>query len=101
VKNLSVKITQKHINKGIRNNGEYCPIALALKEQYKLRNKQYWFVSSIAANICKEAHSRFNNSMLYHKRYSLPSIAKNFLDDFDIGKLVKPIIFELKVEETW
>ena len=40
---VRIRVTQKDIEKGVRGNGEQCPIARALKRV----TGRYWFVSSI------------------------------------------------------
>ena len=100
MKKLLVKVTRKHINKGLRFNSQYCPVALALTEQIKLGDKQYFRVCSDIADIYIKT-GKISYSIKPIERYYLPIIAQLFIDDFDRGKFVMPIAFELKVKGTW
>ena len=94
MKKLSVKVTRKHINKGMRYNSQCCPIALALKEQIKLNDKEYWLVVGDEASVCIKT-GKISYSIKRIKQYYLPLAAQIFINTFDRGKSVKPITFEL------
>ena len=81
MKIITIKVTEKHIAKGIRVHGDKCPVALAIKEKLKIERL---CVYSYGANINGNA-VRF------------PRAAALFVNRFDSGKSVKPFSFKLKL----
>lgn len=83
---MKIKITQEDINNGIKHDGHYCPLALAVK---RVLLKEDVFVSPSAVITNKHI-------------FALPIIAKIFIEKFDEkGKnIVFPFEFELKNECT-
>lgn len=79
---VGVIVTQNHIKRGRRNNSNYCPIALALKETLGLKTV------SVSDGV------RFGGGY-EGLRVRLPLKARKFIEAFDDKKLVKPFSFTL------
>jgi hypothetical protein len=79
---LKIEVTSKHIKKGVKQDAESCPIALAIRG-LKLRNVE---VGGDDVDYTKGG-----------KKFQaiLPQRARNFVASFDIGKEVKPFSFTL------
>lgn len=77
---MKVTVTQEDIGHGIKNNPCHCPVALAL----------------IAAGVPNP--SVFGNCVWAGDGsfYKLPAEAYQFIADFDQGKLVSPIEFDVE-----
>lgn len=80
---MKIKVTQKHIDNGFKNNCWRCPIALAIEEQ--LINKSFTVASSTI---------RIQGNVI-----NLPYEACNFIRKFDNGLPVEPFEFELDYNE--
>ena len=78
-KKLVVKVTQKHIDTGLRGRCWLCPIAFALKD---LTGKNW----------------RVHNDAVYYEdlEIPLPWSAISFIKCFDEGLRVEPFEFELE-----
>jgi hypothetical protein len=83
-----ISVTQKHINKGIREERDSCPVALALLDN------GFDFVSVDQISI----DWRINNNAV---NVASPRSVARFVTKFDkLGKkAVKPFNFKLNVEE--
>lgn len=81
-----LQITQKHIDKGRKCALQFCPIALAIKETFKIR--RVW-VSGTEIELNIKEHFLFAD---------MPQKAQDFVNKFDIGNKVKPFSFVLKAE---
>jgi hypothetical protein len=80
--NLKLKVTQDHINRGVRNNCWHCPIALAFKE--------LGLSTTVGrTEVCYEDIDSFYT-------LPLPAEATQFTFNFDAGFAVQP--FECEVE---
>lgn len=75
---MKVKVTAKHIAKGLSGSTQYCPVALALKE----KGFENAFVFETYA-VVKGAYHYFRRGT-------------KFIKDFDEGKKVKPCTIELE-----
>lgn len=82
---ITVTVTQDHIDKGERENGDYCPISLALNEQYPAEpGAAKWWVGDDCA-------VRLHNA----STYTLPGDAQEFIHEYDDGQPVQPFVFVL------
>lgn len=80
---MNIKVTQKHIDEGLRWNCSYCPIALAIKELLK--------VAVVSVNA-RTVYFPFDI-----KSEKLPLNISTFIKRFDAGCIVYPIEFELEI----
>ena len=87
---VTVKVLDRHIQKGKPNKCAECPIALALVDAGFDRP---WVDHSLVHYFAKPDGVR---EELYH--FWLPGDAVGFVEDFDEGKPVKP--FEFIVDEV-
>ncbi len=74
----TIRVKQKHIDKGVQRSFEACPIAHAILEQAAME--------SVKVGLCAVAIDGLP--------YCLPPIAKKFARDFDKGRKVKPFSFK-------
>lgn len=81
---MIIKVTQYHINKGIWQDSENCPIALACKSECQIMENLAFIKKNKGWAI-----------------YKLSKLAKKFIEDFDNGKLVKPQKFNLRFWKIW
>lgn len=83
---MIIKVTQKHIDNGVKNNCEACPVALAMKDK-GMRDIR------VMPNMfeCIEFTSKAG---LIHLR-DMPNKVMEFVAKFDTGKKVKPFEFRL------
>jgi len=79
---LMLNVQQKHIDNGIAESCNKCPIALAVEEKYPLFNDIEVESSMIAVN--------FQNA---EYMYTLPLVAQQFIKSFDCGTEVEPFFF--------
>ena len=79
---LEVKVTQEHINRGIRANTNQCPIALALRDIFQIKSPKYRDISVDSYTI-----------KVYRVYFSITKRAKTFMNKFDQNQEVKPITF--------
>jgi hypothetical protein len=80
---MIIKVTEEHVKNGRRKSRGYCPIALALKDEFGTDCDPRvgdWY---IFIGTHKEPYYTFN------------WIAKSFVDRFDAGGWCPPIEFEL------
>lgn len=84
---LTIKVGQRHIDKGRKCISHSCPIALAIAEH--LKDATYVSVSDETIFINYHGHEA---------TYQTPIIAANFIKDFDASEKVEPFEFELEVE---
>lgn len=74
----TIRVTQEHIDKGIRNDVCLCPVALALK----------------SAGIC-EPYVTGDEIEVGSASYSPPEKVTNFIFKFDAGESVRPFKFSV------
>lgn len=84
---MIVKVNQKHINTGKRNNSEKCPLAIALNDTTGIK----W---SVGLTSCSPGEGYIMKKMFF-----LPLRAIQFIKDFDNRKITKPFEFELTINE--
>ena len=80
---MKIHVTRKHIKQGKRGYISFCPIALALKG--------YGF---------KEVMVDDEMAQVDGKESWLSKRTRLFIANFDLGKPVKPFVFNLKIKET-
>jgi len=82
---IEVIVTREDIEKGIPEDDNLCPIAIAVKrEEAEVVEVGGMYISFFPSN-----HSRISR----RKYYSLPDIAIEFIKDFDNAREVKPFVF--------
>lgn len=90
MKTVTISVTQKHIEEGIQQICNRCPIALAIRDLLPLHwpNDESVSVWGGAADLYPSK-----------TRLLLPDAAIQFIEDFDIGEIVQPFSFELEVPQ--
>lgn len=82
---MKIEVTQEDIDTGIPGSACGCPVALAFR-------RLGFHFADVAARSCFLAVGLTDGRV-----YSLPSIAADFISNFDTGREVKPLSFELEV----
>ena len=82
---MMVVVKQEHIEAGIRNSPNSCPIARAVRECLGIDGGVV--VSEYAIHISNEKTT---------KRYDVPAVVRSFIKRFDVGEYVEPLEFELR-----
>ena len=80
---MTVTITNDHIQRGMKSNAKYCPIAIALSELYPHRMNKIRVTNG-------------NVTITGVDFYSLPFTAYEFINKFDAGETVNPFSFEIE-----
>jgi hypothetical protein len=83
---MKIKVTQEHINAGIRNNPCKCPLALALNEA----TGREWYVGGIWFNHKEKREST---------RFRVTDQMWRFIHAFDCESRVEPTEFNVPIEE--
>ena len=81
---MTIKVTQEHIDSGLRAVACLCPVALAMKDT----TGDTWTVG------CQKA------SAAGVSRITLPQPVRDFIVDFDVGNPVQPFDFDIPKPET-
>lgn len=90
---MKVKVEQGHIDKGIRSDGQFCPLALAIQD-IRPSDKQVISVGSHYVNFLRDEEGIKDNNLVS----KLSDEAVTFVSTFDIGAVkVEPV--ELEIEE--
>ncbi len=90
---MEIKVTAKHISKGVRLSPCNCPVALALKEQmHKVVNVDS--MSMMYASISRESTSGWRQA-------DTPRKVRGFILRYDYGKTVKPFSFDINFRYTY
>ena len=76
---MKVRVTQEHIDEGIPQECGFCPIAIAIRDQYP----------NESINVDGEEITIGDN------HYLTPESAADFIHRFDFGGKVSPFEFEL------
>lgn len=84
---ITVNVTQENINNGTKQNGEYCPIALALKDMgYRSPSVGYDDISFLyGENSCEDWQCSYT-----------PRVVDHFIEAFDSGLEVEPFSFTIE-----
>jgi len=85
MKTITVRVTKKRIENGIRDSCDSCPIALSIQCKPGMEH-----CSVDRSHLCLE-----NGDSI-----KLPPEARQFIRQFDKGKPVAPIAFKLKLPEA-
>lgn len=88
---LTIVISQKDIESGIRMHRCECPIALAIKRHLDWRTNVAVATSRVTFEISPYRGDKIN----------LPEEAKEFIRHFDDGKNVNPFYFLLDIPEFY
>ncbi len=83
-RNLTFKVTQDHIDRGIPIKSKHCPLALAIQEatgQYDV-SVGGWTLT------------------LDNTTYYVPNNMRDWVLDFDLGRPVKPRTFNVSLKEA-
>jgi hypothetical protein len=85
---MIVKVTQEHIDKGQIGSSRSCPIALALKDTFKVKFSQ---VTGVCLTV-----GQFPENLVF----TIPTPPKimDFIEAFDLELVVEPFEFELSLE---
>ena len=78
---MKIKVTQEHIDNGLRSDCYYCPIALALKDATGFN----WYVGSIYIGNESTVITLLSNT------------TKDFIWRFDIAAMVIPFEFDIDI----
>ena len=81
MKRVRIVVTQEHIDNGYTSSVKYCPIALALTDNY----------SDVI--VLSDCISITHNKQELNSWYDLSSRAQVFINCFDEDKPVKPSVF--------
>ena len=83
---ITIKVTQEHINKGIKNICNKCPVALALNEYFNISS------ASVSHNYLSVVMKNW-----IARRWSTPETVSKFIKNFDTDNVVTP--FEFNINE--
>lgn len=90
--NVTIKVTQQHIDAGQPHSSVSCPIALAISDNEIALNLRVG-VGLTTANLYM--WSQTDNSLHHVADAVMPQNAERFVAEFDAGKPVKPFEFNL------
>ena len=91
---MKIKVTETHISNGVRSDANLCPIALAIREQLLLSDKDHVDVggnSEIILRVCTKKQEL---------TFEIPKEATTFINAFDDREPVEPFEFELTEVEV-
>ena len=93
-KTTTVRVKQRHINKGLRQCGNACPIALALRDIFPEAGVD---VGNTSLEVNAEFRDPSTGATDYrlHER-KMPPIARRFVHEYDHGYQVSPFAFEIE-----
>ena len=87
---IHVCVTQEDINKGIRENTEKCPVALAIKRVCG----QGRYVEVLNPNVEIDEFTEHSDY------YVLPPSIEEYINSFDNGGVVEPIEFDMEEDHA-
>lgn len=85
-----IKVTKEHIRRGTKCSGQFCPVALAIKD-HKILSKKLNDIYVYSYKI-----DNFEKSL----DIPLPEKVQNFISDFDNKRTVKPFEFFVNVPNS-
>ena len=85
---MLIKVTQEDIDRGTHGGVESCPVALAIKRQQRKRTRVASYGFRILVDKTTGTWRVYNN----------PSIAQDWIKDFDNHQNVKPFQFEAELD---
>lgn len=86
---MNISVTKKHIKEGRKLDCNYCPVALAIREQ-------------LAEAKCVEVCDDMSKIISFYKgdepmEFTAPDSVYEFVEHFDLGEQVKPFVFALPI----
>ena len=84
---MKITVTQENIDKGVRGEIGYCPIALAIKAL----GYEHVCVDDESVDARREEDDPYADAFLSY----LPTKATSFIHAFDEGRKVAPFTFEM------
>ncbi len=90
---MLIKVTQEHIDKGVRFSGSRCPIALAINDS-KLHN---CIVDQIRITFIQSTFWATIGLRAYQYEVPTPKEVLDFISRFDGNVKVEPFEFELAI----
>ena len=85
---LTISVTQRDIDKGVRSDCAFCPIALAMRRELRRQG----FVNN-RVHVGGTLHVTTRRAGKVVGGYHLPQQAANFMGSFDNAIVVNPITF--------
>lgn len=86
----TIQVTQDDIDKGVKNNTKFCPIARAMVRTLGLDGVDDIFVGYTVAEV-----QYATDGPLEYLECPLPTEAKDFIEQFDTDHTVEPFEFEV------
>jgi len=87
---MLVNVTEDDIKYGCKSAPGLCPVALAIKRTFGINEG----VSVIPSDV-----AIFNENLII-QRATFPHHVRDFILDFDHGRVVQPISFDMELEEV-
>lgn len=95
-----ITVTLEDIANGKRDNCGYCPIALAMDRELGGQNwAAFCLLSSCPTPVVGDKSEKPEHARGDYIAYETPPIAQKFINDFDMGRPVRPFSFYLKRSE--
>ncbi len=88
---MKIMVTQEHIDKGVRMNGDSCPVSLAVAAA----TGRSWYFETRRFYPCA---SRDIQWLCRQNTMTLPHEVTRFIDDFDNRRPVQACVFDIPVE---
>ena len=85
---VRINVTQEHIEQGVRGNVYSCAVALAAQEV-------------LGRDIVMIADIALRRGAVWSKFAVLPEMVRAWIVEFDDGRSMAPITFELDIPESW
>jgi hypothetical protein len=96
VRSWRVEVTDKHINKGTCGNPKRCAVALAIADLEGMDCVDVRLRAPEGSFRVSRAEAFFDYKWTPYEVALPPEVAR-FIADFDMGKLVRPFVFELSL----
>jgi hypothetical protein len=93
-KTMTIHVTQDDINNGVRQEGLYCPIALAVHRRTKSDG-------TIEPRVFTDGETTEITDVRGYAEYLGPPDAIHFVADFDDHGNVEPFSFRMTLSEAW
>ena len=92
MKTKLIKVTKTNIKNGLTGDCHNCPVALAVRREFRLKEHQV-DVSGGLINFCVKKSVGYEYQDFEH-----PKEVAEFIDKFDSGEKVKPFSFVMKYD---
>lgn len=86
----TINVTEEDIKAGVQGHCELCAVAMAIR---RATGRDEIYTYGMFVRTEKSADSR-------HIIGELPAVAIHFISEFDSGKNVKPIQFEIEIKDA-